>query len=54
LANEQTIRDLCTKISSCPEGSKQFWQALIELRDALEVHIVALREELAAAGGRKS
>jgi len=50
LENEQKIRDLCAKISSHPEGSEQFWQALLELRDTLEVHIAELREKVATAG----
>jgi hypothetical protein len=47
MSSEHKIRDLCEKVSSFPEGSKQFWLALVELRDALEEHIPRLREETA-------
>jgi hypothetical protein len=36
-------------MSSYPEDSKQFWQALVELRDVLEVHIAELLEKRAAS-----
>jgi hypothetical protein len=49
LDSEQKIRDLCTRLSSQPEGSNEFWQALVELRDALEAHIAELRERAAIA-----
>jgi len=49
LANEEKIRDLCARISSYPEGSKQFRKALVELRDVLEIHIAELLEKRAAS-----
>jgi len=50
LESEQKIRDLCTRLSLQPEGSNEFWQSLVELRDALEVHIAELRERAAISG----
>jgi len=49
VTTEQKIRDLCTRISSYPEGSSQFRQTLVELRDVLEVHIAELRQKRAAS-----
>jgi hypothetical protein len=50
LENEQKIRDLCASLCSCPEGSDEFWHALVELRDTLELHIADLRERVTASG----
>jgi len=44
MSDEKKIRDLCAKVSSAPEGSTEFWQALTELRDALQEHIELLRQ----------
>jgi hypothetical protein len=52
--SEKKIRDLCAKISSLPEGSKQFWKSLVELRDVVEEHTALLRKELDAESKRKS
>jgi hypothetical protein len=50
LESEQKIRDLCATLCSCREGSNEFWQALVELRDTLEIHIAQLREKVVAPG----
>ena len=47
LENEQKIRDLCATLCSHPEGSNEFWQTLVDLRDTLELHIADLREKIA-------
>jgi len=38
------MRDLCTRVSAASEGSTEFWQALTELRDALQEHVDLLRQ----------
>lgn len=47
MRSEQKIRDICTELLAVPEGSDDFWERLVELRDALEEHIARLRAESA-------
>jgi len=50
MSSEQKIRNLCTEVMAVPEGSKEFWQYLVELRDALEEHIARLQSETGNEG----
>lgn len=53
MSSQQRIHDLCKKVSSFPEGSEEFWQALVELRDTLVEHTALLRKKIAGERTKK-
>jgi hypothetical protein len=47
MLTDQSIKELCARVTAAPDGSAELAQALNELREALSEHAAKMREMVA-------